>query len=194
MSSAELNFRNLSQCLQQPQDNFLLLRFIASALVIYGHSYAMAGSAGAQGDIIARNSWGPGVYTGSIAVDMFFVISGFLVTASYVRRDNIFAFIKSRSLRILPAYIACIFLSAFVLGALYTNLPLPDYWANPATRDYVITNLKFGDLSWTLPGVFTDNPHKDIINGCLWTLPAEVRMYLYVAIFGLLGADRKSVV
>ncbi len=186
MQPARPHCRTLAECLKQPQDNFLLLRFIAAALVIFGHSYATAGSAGAAGDFIARQNWGPGVYTGSIAVDLFFVISGFLVTGSYLRRDDIGDFIKSRVLRILPAYFVCVGFTAFVLGAFYTNLPLIPYWTDPATRNYVLINMTFDQLAWTLPGVFTDNPLKDIVNGCLWTLPAEVRMYLYVAALGVL--------
>ncbi|MGH8122438.1 MAG: acyltransferase family protein, partial [Rudaea sp.] len=130
--------------------------------------------------------------TGSLAVDIFFVVSGFLVSASYLHRANLETFLKSRALRVLPAYAACMVLSAFVLGAIYTELSLRDYLTSPATSDYVVTNLQFGtELAWTLPGVFTHNPHPDVVNGSIWTLPAEVRMYLWVAVLGMLGVLRR---
>jgi peptidoglycan/LPS O-acetylase OafA/YrhL len=181
----------LAQAYARGVDNFLLLRFLAAVAVIFGHSYGISGIPGAA-DFIARARWGNGMYTGSLAVDVFFVVSGFLVTGSYLHRANLEVFIKSRALRILPAYAACVVLSAFVLGAIYTELPLSDYLTQAATRDYVTTNLQFGtELIWTLPGVFAHNPFPDVVNGSLWTLTAEVRMYLWVAILGLVGVLQK---
>tara|TARA_B110000503_G_C7089425_1_gene388738 strand:- start:287 stop:1018 length:732 start_codon:yes stop_codon:yes gene_type:complete len=43
-----------------------------------------------------------------------------------------------------------------------------------------ITLLK--GVEFELPGVFNDNPHKNIVNGSLWSLPKEVRLYFFLAI------------
>jgi peptidoglycan/LPS O-acetylase OafA/YrhL len=181
-----LRSRNLAEAYESGADNFLLLRFVAAVLVMYGHSYAFAGTH--HGDFLSRLNWGNGIYTGSVAVDMFFAISGLLVTGSYLKRANLEAFIKARALRILPAYLCCIVLSALVLGALYTELPLGQYWSSPATWHYIYANSWLGlPLEWKLPGVFTNNFLKETVNGSIWTLPAEVRMYAWVAILGLFG-------
>ena len=178
-------FFTLADGLAQPQDNFLLLRLLAAAAVIYGHSYAIVVNRGPP-EVFTWMGWG--VYSGTIAVDAFFLTSGFLVTGSFLRRRNVIEFAWARALRILPAYATCMIGCAFVLGALYTSLPLDRYLANPATSDYVLTNLRFDVIMrWHLPGVFTDNPRRDTINGAIWTLPAEVRMYLWVALVGALG-------
>ena len=42
-------------------------------------------------------------------------------------------------------------------------------------------------MIWQLPGVFTDNPQRATINGSIWTLPAEARMYLWIALLGAIG-------
>ncbi|MEO8460977.1 MAG: acyltransferase [Dokdonella sp.] len=182
-----LKWFSLADGLAQRQDNFLLLRLIAAALVIYGHSNPISGSGPTDLFLLL----GLGSYSGTIAVDIFFVTSGFLITGSYLRRHNIFEFAWARFLRIVPAYFVCITLGAFVIGALYTTLPLGDYLLHPEVRGYVIRNIQFGtDLLWNLPGVFTDHP-KQTVNGSLWTLPAEVRMYTWVAILGLLGILRR---
>ncbi len=179
----------LADGLAQRQDNFLLLRFLAAALVIYGHGYAMA-KHDLPGDLFTRLGWGS--YSGAIGVDLFFLVSGFLVTGSWLRRHSLVDFAWARALRLLPAYTACLVLSAFVLGAIYTTLPLADYLHHPDTRRYVWMNLHFGrDLQWDLPGVFVDNPRRSTVNGSLWTLPAEVRMYAWVAILGVLGVLRR---
>ena len=184
------NIRTIADAYDKGPDNFLLLRLIAAAMVLLGHSYAISGSPG-TGDFIARANWGDGIYTGSIAVDMFFAISGFLVTASFVNRSNLEKFLKSRALRILPAYYACLVLSALVLGCLFTDMPLGDYLSSDATRDYMVINAQFGmDLRWALPGTFAHNPLPNVVNGSIWTLPSEVRMYILVAILGVLGVFR----
>jgi peptidoglycan/LPS O-acetylase OafA/YrhL len=186
-SLARPRYRTLADAMSVPGDNFLLLRMIAACAVIYGHSYAMSGIPGAA-DHIARLQLGTGMYAGSLAVDVFFAISGFLVTGSWLRRSDLGQFLRARILRIVPGYFACLVLSAFVLGAIVTELPLRDYLLAPDTRGYVLVNLWLdSDLHWTLPGVFVHNPHPDVVNGSLWTLPAEVRAYEYLAVFGVLG-------
>lgn len=176
----------LAVCLQRRQDNFLLLRLLAAALVIVGHSYAIVPGTD-QNDIIAMAGWGPGIYSGSIAVDVFFVISGFLVAGSYVHRQNLGFFIRARILRIVPACLVCVLALAWIIGPLISTLPLRDYLAQPEPFDYVWRNLTFVFMAWNLPGVFAANPYPDVVNGSLWTLPAEVRMYVLVALFGWLG-------
>jgi peptidoglycan/LPS O-acetylase OafA/YrhL len=186
-----LGSRTLAQAYDEGVDNFLLLRLLAAIFVIFGHSYAVSGKPH-HGDFIARAGWGNGIYTGSIAVDMFFVVSGFLVSGSYVKRANLLFFLKSRALRILPAHVACMFLSAFVLGAIFTELPLFDYLLAPDTRKYFLTNIRLGsELIWGLPGVFAHNFQPNVVNGSIWTLPTEVRMYAWVAILGVCGVLRR---
>ncbi len=175
----------LAEGLALRQDNFLLLRMLAAALVIYGHGFAVVVHGGER-DVFARMGWGH--YSGALAVDAFFLISGFLVSASFLRRRNVLAFLWARTLRVVPAYAACLLGCSLVLGAIYTSLPLGQYLAEPATHAYVLKNLHFDTaMVWRLPGVFVDNPRRATINGSLWTLPAEVRMYLWVALVGLLG-------
>ncbi|MEO8802687.1 MAG: acyltransferase [Rudaea sp.] len=186
-----LRLRTLADCFDSRADNFLLLRFVAAVMVMFGHSYAFTGLPN-QGDFIARAGWGNGVYTGSIAVDVFFVISGLLVTGSYLRRAQLEEFLKSRALRILPAYAACMVGCAIVLGAIFSTLPLSAYWTDRATYEYIYVNMQFGyQLIWNLPGVFVHNFYPNAVNGAIWTLPAEARMYCWVAILGALAVLRR---
>jgi peptidoglycan/LPS O-acetylase OafA/YrhL len=181
----------ISECLDRPSDNFLLLRFLAASLVAFSHSYDTLGP---EGDFLMRMPGNVGFNFGITAVCMFFFVSGFLVSGSYIRRRNLVTFVRSRALRIIPAYVVCIVLTALVVGTLCTTLSASEYLQDPATRDYVVTNLAFNRLQWGLPGVFSDNPHPDNVNASLWTLPGEVRMYLYVTVLGAIGLlSRRSI-
>ncbi|HVU50094.1 MAG TPA: acyltransferase [Polyangia bacterium] len=183
--------RTLETALAARQDNFLLLRFVAASFVLFGHSYVLSGAPDAH-DFLARAQLGAGVYTGSLAVDIFFVVSGFLITGSYLNQGNLERFLRARFFRLVPAFAALLFASAFVLGPLVTSLPLPDYFTDPATYHYVTKNLRFEpDLQYVLPGLFQHNPYHDVTNGSIWSLPAEVCMYLWVAVLGLATVLRR---
>jgi peptidoglycan/LPS O-acetylase OafA/YrhL len=180
-----LRTRTLGEALEQGQDNFLLLRFLAASLVIYGHGPAISGGL-AWPDLFLWLGWG--TYSGDLAVNVFFVTSGYMIAGSYLRRGNPFEFLWARVLRIYPAYVFCLLASAFVLGPLVTTLSTSAYLADHGVVHYVTKNLALGKgLAWYLPGVFSSNPLQGFVNGSIWTLPAEVRMYLWVALAGIVG-------
>jgi peptidoglycan/LPS O-acetylase OafA/YrhL len=70
----------------------------------------------------------------------------------------------------------------FVLAPALTSLPLGDYYASPLTWEYFRKCATLiGGVRYALPGVFQNVPLKGEFNGSLWTMPVEVRMYLYLA-------------
>ena len=173
--------------LTKRRDNFLLLRIVAALMVIYGHSFVLARDVGTT-DVFLGNGWP--FYSGDIAVMMFFVISGFMVSGSYLARANLTDFMTARLLRIVPAFLFVLLASALIIGPLFTTLGTTDYFSSADVRRYVTRNLAFSsEMAWTLPGVFAD--HRMVsVNGSLWTLPAEMRMYLLVAALGVFGLLR----
>lgn len=112
-------------------------------------------------------------------VPMFFALSGFLVMGSAMRIRATSTFLAHRSLRIFPALAVEISLSALVLGAVLTTLPLGAYFAHEGTLRY-FGNI-VGRISYFLPGVFEGNPRQGFVNMSLWTLPAEFYCYLLMA-------------
>jgi len=121
---------------------------------------------------------------GEIAVDVFFSISGYLVTGSYLQSSNWTAYLGKRALRLLPALWCAVLLTTLLLGAVVTQLPLAEYFAHPLTRAY-LGNL-YLNVNYFLPGVFAGNPYPSAVNGSLWTLPVEVLMYLVVMVLGMI--------
>ena len=171
--------KSLGDFFQQRENNFNLIRLVASLLVIYGHSYAVVKMGGA--DLFTRLiGWG---FSGGLAVDMFFVISGFLVTASALKGDWRF-YVASRVLRIYPGLLLCVTLTVFVLGPLLTIAP--EYWKSPQIWRYWIHNGAAFTTEYFLPGVFADHRDK-ALNGVLWSVIIEVRLYVLVLILYFLG-------
>jgi peptidoglycan/LPS O-acetylase OafA/YrhL len=66
------------------------------------------------------------------------------------------------------------------LGAFLTTEGLA-FWLK--VPDFVFRNstILFG-IRYTLPGVFEGNPFPSAMNGSLWTLPSEIKLYIYLAI------------
>ncbi len=123
-----------------------------------------------------------GMTLGTIAVHCFFVMSGFLVTDSLLRRQSLVAYAKARVLRVFPALLVMLLLTVFGLGMLLTQLPVSDYLSNSQTWQYFLRNLTLiAGVTWTLPGIFESNPHPSTFNGSLWTLTYELRLYIVLA-------------
>lgn len=149
------------------QNNFDFLRLFAAMLVIYGHAYFFTGF---PVPVFAANS------VSTVAVKVFFIISGYLVAQSWMNDPCLYRFLVRRSLRIFPALIVVVLCTTFVLGPVLTTVPLGAYFGNPATWNYLSNALLH--VTYYLPGLFATNPHSAAVNGSLWTLPAEFAMYL----------------
>ena len=163
-------------------NNLNLLRMLAASLVLISHSFFMPTGDGSVEPL--RVAFG--FTLGSLAVDIFFLISGFLVTQSLLVRQDLMQYTSARVLRIWPGLIVMLALTVFVMGPLLTSESLASYFHDKVTWKYLIKNaiLLYG-INWSLPGVFAHNPSA-AVNGSLWTLPAEVSMYIgLAAIWGI---------
>jgi peptidoglycan/LPS O-acetylase OafA/YrhL len=165
----------LSNCTQSKDNNFNLIRIIAAVAVLITHSFALVNGTGDAEPF----RYSLGMTIGSIAVDVFFITSGFLVSASLINRQSTVEFILARFLRIYPALLVMLFLSVFVLGVFFTSLPLSSYLLDSKTYIYLLKcSTLVAGVVYQLPGVFDKNPYQYAINGSLWTMPYEIRMYI----------------
>jgi peptidoglycan/LPS O-acetylase OafA/YrhL len=159
-------------------NNFTLLRFAAAMTVLFAHSVAVLGLPPEREFFFKRL----GFSLGEMGLDMLFVTSGFLVTASLVVRQDLIAYLWARILRVYPGLLVMLVLTVFVLAPALTTLPYGDYYASPMTWEYFRKCATLiGGVRYSLPGVFDNVPLKGEFNGSLWTMPVEVRMYLYLA-------------
>jgi peptidoglycan/LPS O-acetylase OafA/YrhL len=179
----------LDACSQERENNFDVLRLAAAAVVLVSHSFVVVG---------ADEPHVGHFPLGTLGVEIFFAISGFLVAKSWSSRPGVGAFAVKRALRILPALLVVLAACAFVLGPIVSSASAGDYFGSFAPERYLVDDLAsvvsagvLVDVSHHLPGVFASNPAHSV-NLSLWTLPIEVRAYMLVALLGAAGLLRKG--
>jgi peptidoglycan/LPS O-acetylase OafA/YrhL len=121
----------------------------------------------------------------SALLPMFFGLSGFLVTGSALRTNDVKTFLTFRTLRILPALSTEIMLSALLLGPLLTSLTLKQYFGDPTFYDYFGSLI--GRVRFNLPGLFLDNPTPNFVNFALWTVAPEILCYVIMTLLMVSG-------
>jgi peptidoglycan/LPS O-acetylase OafA/YrhL len=179
----------LQKILNKENNNLDIFRLLAACLVIYGHAYALSPEPG-YSDIIARTTQFD--YSGSLAVKIFFFLSGLVVTNSLLEKVNPIQFVISRFFRVWPALCITVITSALLFGPLLTTLPLSEYFNNKEIFKYIYKNI-FLHPTYELPGVFIDNPYKSIVNGSLWIIPYEIAAYLILISLFVLGLFKSRI-
>ena len=149
------------------KNNFNIIRFVAAMMVILGHMCHLMG-------VNVCLFLGQAVST--IGVKIFFLISGYLIAKSFLNDSNILRYSIRRIFRIIPGLIGVVCFAVFIVGPMFTTLPLKGYFLHGTTRAY-FKNI-FLYIQYFLPGVFENNIYPNAVNGSLWTLPVEMFMYI----------------
>lgn len=165
-------------------NSFDAIRLIAAGVVVYHHAFLLVGLP----EPIAFR-WDDRVLDfGAVAVIVFFVVSGYLITQSWNNSPSLTSFSMKRAARIWPGLIAVVTISVFVLGPLVTSLDTVTYFRHAETWGYLRT-LFLAPVETRLPGVFEQTP-LGTVNASLWTLPIEVVAYAALATIGTLFLRR----
>lgn len=172
----------ISDFLDGRNNNFNLIRFLAATAVIFSHAWVMIASM----DVIQPLFKATGYALGDLAVNIFFILSGFLVTQSIIHRNSLADYAIARGLRIFPALIAVAIVTALIIGPLMTAKPVSEYFASLDTWIYIaVTSLSLPDFP--LPGVFETAPTANKVNEPIWTLRYELVAYIGLAGLWLVG-------
>jgi len=152
------------------------LRLFGAMLVIFGHVFVLFDRR--QDDPLVM-----GYRVETLGVVIFFAISGYLVSASWESKRDFVEYFAARSLRIFPALIVVVVVTALILGPLATSLPARIYFSSPLVWDY-FSNISL-HISHRLPGVTDSLPFPHSINAALWTLAMEFTCYLIVPLVAI---------
>ncbi len=164
------------------RNNFDCIRLLLAFSVCFAH----------LGEVSGVSAFYPlaNYFYSGIAVDCFFVLSGFLIFRSFQRSSSIRSYLNKRIRRIYPAYLTVILAGAFLLPLLFSGDAGTILLSNEWWR-YLFSNLAFLNfLQPELTGVFSNNPLQ-VINAPLWTIKVEVMFYLSVPLIFLLLKNRK---
>ncbi len=167
------------------KNNFDLLRLVLAFTVCLAHLCEVSGN------------WtfaplGRFFHSG-IAVDCFFIVSGFLIFRSCQRSSGLASYFNKRIRRIFPAYYTVILLTAFGLPLLTGYAE--QIFASKEWLHYLLANLSFLNfLQPAIPGTFLFNPMQSV-NPPLWTIKVELMFYASVPfIFFLMKKMRRRLV
>jgi len=127
--------------------------------------------------------------TSYMAVNGFFLLSGFLIAWSLSYRHDLLFFTIARALRLFPALFALALISTLVVGPIFSELPLADYVRDRDFWSYPLRVITLGRVDDGPPGLFINAPWPGEFSGSLWTLRYEAMAYAGAAIafaFGIL--------
>jgi len=155
-------------------NNFDLLRLLAATQVIADHFF--------QHLNIKINNLSLEILYLFPGVPVFFIISGYLISASYERNNNLVIYFRNRALRIFPGLWGVIFITVIVFsltGASFLNKQviawLPCQLAGLIYTPQFLSNYGFGSY-----------------NGSLWTIPLELQFYVALPVCYFLAPKKKT--
>lgn len=163
-----------------PLDNrFTAVRGALAVAVLWSHCWPIA--TGRSDPVFVLT----GASVGGLAVDAFFVVSGFLVARSWLRDRDPAAYARRRLLRLVPALLVVCAISALAIGPFTTTLPPTEYFRSPGTWAHLLAGVRGRALY--CPGVFDGNPLRDLMNGSLWSIRYEVACYVVLPLLAATG-------
>lgn len=177
--------RTLGDAIDSHENGFNLVRLLCALLVVVYHAYQL-NTVAARPDVISSFT-APHADLGSIAVGIFFIISGMFVTQSWIRDPHLARFALRRIARIVPGLFVCVLITTACAVALYSadgigGMLTADPWryiGGASVLHWLQYNIPPQELR--IPGVLSGQD----LNGPLWTLYWEARMYVMLALVGL---------
>ena len=156
---------------------FGFLRLLFASLVIVSHTPELVD--GNRSRELLTRVFGT-ISFGELAVDCFFLVSGYLIVGSYIKLPNVWPFLKKRVARIYPAFILASILCVTIVAPLGgASLVHAETWIESAINVVLLHPP-------VVPGSFTESYHP-ALNDAMWTIAYEFRCYMLVLALGLLG-------
>lgn len=178
---------SLAEILEPDRNSFGVIRLAMAIAVLVSHSYFFVSGVSSSEPLVMLT----GHSLGEHGVQVFFLLSGILVTESLLRSRSIASFSCGRLLRVFPGLIVCVGLVTFVLGPVVSRLTFTQYLSDPQWFSYAVKTLLLVTGAAELPGVFKDLPAAGLVDMSLWTLKYEIICYLGLATLGAFGVFRE---
>lgn len=129
---------------------------------------------------------------GDLAVDAFFVLSGFLVTRSFLDLRSPGRYAWHRFLRIMPGFWTCLIVTALAVApALAALSGVSVVGTFSSSWRFVLENAFLYMRDFSVSGLPVTGHQPQVVNGPLWTLYYEAVCYLIVGVAGVAGFLRR---
>jgi peptidoglycan/LPS O-acetylase OafA/YrhL len=166
-------------------NNFNFIRLVLTILVLLAHAPELID--GDRHRELLTNIFHT-LSFGELAVNGFFLLSGYLILQSWQRQPQLGNFLKKRILRIYPGFLIASLVSISIVTPLAIH-PI-DFFRHIDVIGH-LQDLLFLTPPSAPPNIFQGQPYPKV-NGSLWTIFHEFRCYLLVAIVGVLGGLKRS--
>lgn len=163
----------LGDVCENRNNGFNLLRVVAATGILAAHCMLVIPVRYDIESVIGRGF----LMMTDLLLAVFFVFSGFLITASLERSQNLLRFTVARVLRIFPGLIVVAAVLAFIVGPVFSTVGFFDYFTSAQTWAFVPSLAIFLDPSTPLPGLFETHPVAGLVDLSVWTLRYEVIVY-----------------
>ena len=163
-------------------NNFQFLRILLASLVLLSHAPELVD--GNRSRELLSSVFGT-LSFGELAVDGFFIISGFLILQSWTYAPEIIQFLRKRILRIYPAFIVAFLVSVLIFGPFATTSKHYFLLLNQDELLRAMVRLMPPEVPRPFMGM-----HYPLLNGAMWTIAYEFRCYLLVALLGVAGLSQ----
>jgi peptidoglycan/LPS O-acetylase OafA/YrhL len=180
--------RTLGSAIGTHDNGFNLVRLVCAMLVVVFHGYQLNTLRAATDPVTAALM--PNGDLGGLAVGVFFLVSGIFISQSWMRDPHLGRYALRRVARIVPGLFVCLVATTVVAYAFFSEQGLAGL-SGAAPWRYVFGNTGLHWLHYIIPpeelripGVLSGQD----LNGPLWTLYWEGRMYVMVALVGLSAA------
>jgi peptidoglycan/LPS O-acetylase OafA/YrhL len=159
------------------------VRLVLATMVIVKHAdVVITGS--------LDSSFALGQISGTLPVDGFFAISGFLIAGSWIASPQARSFLLARAARLFPAFWVCLIMTVGVFAPLARLVATGELGVGFGWGDglrYVFGNASLVMFDNSIGGTPTEPPYPAEWNASLWTLKWEFLCYLGVMTLGLTG-------
>ena len=160
---------------------FGFLRLVLASLVIVSHTPELVD--GNRSRELLTNLF-HSISFGELSVDGFFILSGFLITASCLNSASTLSYVRKRIARIYPA---------FIVSSLVCLIVIKPLAGGQTERNMHGIARALGRIAILCPpaatDVFAGTPYS-VLNGAAWTIQYEFACYLVIGALGLVGVLR----
>lgn len=178
MKRLRLRRRTLGDAFDPGANNFDLLRLVLAASVVVSHCCTLLG----HRDPLMWLT-GNQVTLGGVAVDGFFILSGFLIARSWENSRGIGDYLGRRARRIYPAFIGAGLFCVLVVGPLASTDPITAHgWRN------IRRLLTLGEP--IMPHIYAHTMAAGHPNPVVWSIRYEFLCYVLVPLLSMAGVAR----